>query len=40
MRPLATLALCGVVVTSLQGCVEMLVGTAVMSSLAVSDRRT
>lgn len=40
MRPLATLALCGAVLLSLQGCVEMMVGTAVISSLAVSDRRT
>jgi osmotically-inducible protein OsmY len=40
MRPLATLALCGVVSVGLQGCVEMMLGTAVVSSLAVSDRRT
>ena len=40
MRALATLALCGVVSMSLQGCVEIMLGTAVVSSLAVSDRRT
>ena len=39
-RPLATIALCGVVITSLQGCVEMAVGTAVMGTLAATDRRT
>jgi osmotically-inducible protein OsmY len=40
MRPLATVALCGVVVTSLQGCIEMAIGSAVMGTLAASDRRT
>ncbi|HZW13743.1 MAG TPA: BON domain-containing protein [Noviherbaspirillum sp.] len=39
-RPLAAVALCGVVLTSLQGCVEMMVGTAVVGTLAASDRRT
>jgi len=39
-RPLATFVLCGAVVTSLQGCVEMMVGTAVMGTLAATDRRT
>lgn len=39
-RPLATIALCGAVITSLQGCVEMAVGTAVMGTLAATDRRT
>lgn len=39
-RPLATLLLCGVVATSLQGCIEMAIGTAVVSTLAASDRRT
>lgn len=39
-RPLAAVALCGVVLGSLQGCVEMAVGTAVMGTLAASDRRT
>jgi osmotically-inducible protein OsmY len=39
-RPLAAVALCGVVLTSLQGCVEMVVGSAVMGTLAATDRRT
>lgn len=39
-RPLAALVLCGAVVTSLQGCVEMAVGTAVVGTLAATDRRT
>ncbi|HJV74644.1 MAG TPA: BON domain-containing protein [Noviherbaspirillum sp.] len=39
-RPLAAVALCGAVLASLQGCVEMAVGTAVMGTLAASDRRT
>jgi osmotically-inducible protein OsmY len=39
-RPLAAIALCGMVGLSLQGCVEMVVGSAVMGSLAASDRRT
>jgi osmotically-inducible protein OsmY len=39
-RPLATLVLCGVVATSLQGCIEMAIGTAVMGTLAATDRRT
>jgi osmotically-inducible protein OsmY len=39
-RPLAAVALCGVLVAGLQGCVEMVVGTAVMSTLAATDRRT
>lgn len=39
-RPLAAVALCGAVLGSLQGCVEMAVGTAVMGTLAASDRRT
>ncbi len=39
-RPLAAILLCGAVVTSLQGCVEMMVGSAVVGSLAASDRRT
>lgn len=39
-RPLATVLLCGVVVTSLQGCVEMALGTAVIGTLAATDRRT
>lgn len=39
-RALAAVALCGVVATTLQGCVEMAVGTAVMGTLAATDRRT
>jgi osmotically-inducible protein OsmY len=39
-RPLAAMVLCGAVITSLQGCVEMAVGTAVMGTLAATDRRT
>jgi len=39
-RPLATLVLCGVVATSLQGCIEMAIGGAVMGTLAATDRRT
>lgn len=39
-RPLATVALCGAVITSLQGCVEMAIGTAVVGTLAATDRRT
>lgn len=39
-RPLATLILCGVVATSLQGCIGMAIGGAVMGTLAATDRRT
>jgi osmotically-inducible protein OsmY len=39
-RPLATVVLCGAVATSLQGCIEMAIGTAVMGTLAATDRRT
>lgn len=39
-RPLAAAVLCGAVVTSLQGCVEMAIGTAVVGTLAATDRRT
>ncbi|HEY0847514.1 MAG TPA: BON domain-containing protein [Noviherbaspirillum sp.] len=39
-RPLAAIVLCGAVITSLQGCVEMAVGTAVVGTLAATDRRT
>jgi osmotically-inducible protein OsmY len=39
-RPLATILLCGVVATSLQGCIEMAIGTAVMGTIAATDRRT
>jgi osmotically-inducible protein OsmY len=39
-RPLAAVILCGAVITGLQGCVELAVGSAVMGTLAASDRRT
>ncbi len=39
-RPVATVLLCGVVATGLQGCIEMAIGTAVMGTIAASDRRT
>ncbi|MGV3742547.1 MAG: BON domain-containing protein [Burkholderiaceae bacterium] len=39
-RPLAAIALCCSAAVSLQGCVEMMVGGAVMGSLAATDRRT
>lgn len=39
-RPLAAVALCGTVAISLQGCVEMVVGSAVIGTLAATDRRT
>ncbi|MDB5762186.1 MAG: hypothetical protein JWQ21_1181 [Herminiimonas sp.] len=39
-RPLATIALCGAVMVSLQGCLEMAVGSAVMGTIAATDRRT
>ena len=39
-RSMATAVLCGVVVISLQGCIEMAIGTAVMGTLAATDRRT
>ncbi|MEN3365464.1 MAG: hypothetical protein V7606_2738 [Burkholderiales bacterium] len=38
--PLTTIVLCGAVATSLQGCIEMAIGTAVMGTLAATDRRT
>lgn len=37
---MAGVALCGAVVISLQGCVELAIGTAVMGTLAATDRRT
>jgi osmotically-inducible protein OsmY len=40
MRPLAKAILCAALLTSLSGCVEMMVGGAVMSAVATSDRRT
>lgn len=39
-RPLAAVVLCGAIITSLQGCVEMAVGSAVVGTLAATDRRT
>ena len=39
-RPLATALLCGAVALSLQGCIEMAIGTAVVGTLAATDRRT
>lgn len=39
-RPLAVAVLCAAVVTSLQGCIEMAVGGAVVGTLAATDRRT
>jgi osmotically-inducible protein OsmY len=39
-RPLMVAVLCGTVITSLQGCVEMAVGSAVVGTLAATDRRT
>lgn len=39
-RPLAVAALCGALTISLQGCVEMMIGGAVMGTIAATDRRT
>ncbi|HZW23715.1 BON domain-containing protein [Noviherbaspirillum sp.] len=39
-RPVAMAVLCGAAVTALQGCVEMAVGSAVVGTLAATDRRT
>lgn len=39
-RPLATALLCGAMLTSLTGCIELMVGGAVMSGVAAADRRT
>lgn len=39
-RPLAAVILCGAVIMSLQGCVELAIGSAVMGTLAATDRRT
>jgi len=39
-RPAAAAVLCGAVVVSLQGCVEMVVGSALMGTMAATDRRT
>lgn len=40
LRPLFRLVLCGALLASLQGCVEMVVGGAVLGTLAATDRRT
>jgi osmotically-inducible protein OsmY len=40
MRPLAKALLCAALLTSLSGCVEMMVGGAVMGAVATADRRT
>jgi len=39
-RNVATVALCIAATMSLQGCIEMVVGTAVVGTLAATDRRT
>ena len=39
-RPVAAAVLCGAAVVTLQGCVEMAVGSAVVGTLAATDRRT
>jgi osmotically-inducible protein OsmY len=39
-RVVLNAVLCGAVMVSLQGCIEMAVGTAVMGTLAATDRRT
>lgn len=39
-RSLLSLLLCGTALASLQGCVEMAVGTAVVGTMASTDRRT
>ena len=39
-RPLVTALLCGAMLTSLTGCIELMVGGAVMSGVAAADRRT
>jgi osmotically-inducible protein OsmY len=39
-RALAAAALCGMTAIGLQGCIEMAVGTAVVGTLAATDRRT
>ncbi|MDB5907235.1 MAG: transporter [Massilia sp.] len=40
MRPLAKAILCATLLTSLSGCVEMMVGGAMLGAVATSDRRT
>ncbi|MDB5936563.1 MAG: transporter [Massilia sp.] len=39
-RPIAKAILCAALLTSLSGCVEMMVGGAVMGAVATADRRT
>lgn len=39
-RPVAAISLCCVAALSLQGCVEMVVGSAVIGTFAATDRRT
>lgn len=39
-RPLATALLCGAMLTSLTGCIELMVGGVVMGGVAAADRRT
>ena len=39
-RPLARLALCGMIAISLQGCIGLAAGTAVVGTMAATDRRT
>jgi osmotically-inducible protein OsmY len=39
-RPLAALLFCGALLGSLSGCVEMIIGGAVMGAVAAADRRT
>jgi len=40
MRPITKALLCAALLTSLSGCVEMIVGSAVMGAVATADRRT
>lgn len=40
VRPLAAAALCGAVLMSLQGCAGLMLGGAVMGTMAATDRRT
>ncbi|NDI84871.1 BON domain-containing protein [Undibacterium sp. B2R-29] len=39
-RPVATISLCLAAAASLQGCVELVIGSAVMGTFAATDRRT
>lgn len=40
MRPVAKALMCAALLTTLSGCVEMMVGSAVMGAVATNDRRT